>query len=41
MIFQFQYGAIKSEKGITIDISINEFQFQYGAIKRKNTLKKC
>ncbi len=23
------------EKGITIDISINEFQFQYGAIKSK------
>ena len=32
--FQFQYGAIKSQKTMNQVLSKHQFQFQYGAIKR-------
>ncbi len=31
--FQFQYGAVKSEKFAPYDIVVVRFQFQYGAVK--------
>ena len=34
LIFQFQYGAIKSLKNASNSHQVPVFQFQYGAIKR-------
>ena len=36
LIFQFQYGAIKSEAFVFISLVTMLFQFQYGAIKRQS-----
>tara|TARA_R100000027_G_C2175764_1_gene72316 strand:+ start:292 stop:447 length:156 start_codon:yes stop_codon:yes gene_type:complete len=36
ILFQFQYGAIKSTISLTIAKALLLFQFQYGAIKRCN-----
>ena len=35
VIFQFQYGAIKSKGTITLSFVFWVFQFQYGAIKSR------